>query len=84
MNRFIGRIVFFPVGHGALASPGMPSEVRRTPPILSKGGTPEAPSIFGGEGPVIDPGVGITGPRRDGFSAGGVVGESSGVVWERE
>jgi hypothetical protein len=35
-------------------------EIRRTPLILSQGGTPEKPAVFDGKGMIIDLGIDIT------------------------
>lgn len=45
-------------------------EVRRTPLILSQGGTPEEPAVFDGEGLIIDLGIDIT--AQDWIQAGDV------------
>ena len=61
MSGSIGRYSFFLLGLAVLATTGKADEVRRTPLILSKGGTAEAPAIFDEKGLVIDLGVDITG-----------------------
>lgn len=44
----------------AFGNPLSAQEIRRTPLVLSKGGTPEKPEVFDGKGLVIDLGVDIT------------------------
>lgn len=57
MRSLFAPFIFVPL----LAVTLHAQEIRRTPLVLTKGGTPEQPAVFDGKGMIIDLGIDITG-----------------------